>query len=207
MSTTLQSFEPKIRAILTAPGTDLATISAKRVRKQLIHDDPSLSSFIKEQKEDFDNLIAQIYEEVSAEQQGGADDNDDEGDSSTTSKRKRGDASDDDEDDGRASAPKKKTKKTKSKQEKNDEEIARQLQNEINGRGRTSRAGASSKKANGAKRGKKKSAETVDSDGEEGDSAGEGKKKRGGGFKKEYMLRYVFLSFPAMHILTLFSPS
>ncbi|EJF57568.1 SWIB-domain-containing protein [Dichomitus squalens] len=179
MSSQLHGLEPRIRAILTAPGTDLATISAKRVRKQLVQDDPSLSHFVKEQKDEIEDLIAQVYEQICEDGNG----DDDEVESSTVSKRKREDASDDE----RTAAPKK-TKKTKTKQQKTDEEIARQLQSEINGRGRSSRAGASStKKANGTKRGKKKSADTVGSDGEEAE--GEGKKKRGGGgFKKEYML-------------------
>lgn len=187
MSSQIQALEPKIRQILSAPGTDLSTISAKRVRKQLLELDPSLSpDFIKEKKDEIDDVIAKVYEQVSAapSDAGGGDDGDD-----ASSKRKRKDASDDEP----PAAPAKKTKKTKTKQEKTDEELARQLQNEINGRGRSSRTGASSsKKANGAKRGKKaKSAAAVGSDGEEVESEGEGKKKRGGGFKKEYMLRYV----------------
>ncbi|KAI1783961.1 SWIB-domain-containing protein [Ganoderma leucocontextum] len=183
MSSQIQALEPKIRQILSAQGTDLSTISAKRVRKQLLELDPSLSpDFVKEKKDEIDDVIAKVYEQVSAvhNNAGGDDDDDD-----ASSKRKRDDASDDEP----AAAPAKKTKKGKTKQEKTDEEIARQLQNEINGRARSSRAGSSSKKANGAKRGKKaKSSTTVGSGGEEAESEGEGKKKRGGGFKKEYML-------------------
>ncbi|PIL33400.1 hypothetical protein GSI_04021 [Ganoderma sinense ZZ0214-1] len=186
MSSQIQALEPKIRQILSAPGTDLSTISAKRVRKQLLELDPSLSSdFVKEKKDEIDDIIAKVYEQVSAApaDAGCAGDDDDD---AASSKRKRDDASDDEP----APAPAKKTKKTKTKQEKTDEELARQLQNEINGRARSSRAGAStSKKANGAKRGRKaKSANAVGSDGEAAESEGEGKKKRGGGFKKEYML-------------------
>ena len=192
MSSQIHALEPKIRQILSAPGTDLSTISAKRVRKQLLELDPTLSpEFVKEKKDEIDDVIAKVYEQVSAagtNDTGGAGDDDD----AASSKRKRDDASDDEP----AAAPAKKTKKTKTKQEKTDEELARQLQNEINGRARSSRAGASSssKKANGAKRGRKaKSANVVGSDGEEAETEeGEGKKKRGGGFKKEYMLRSVF---------------
>ena len=191
MSSQIHALEPKIRQILSAPGTDLSTISAKRVRKQLLELDPTLSpEFVKEKKDEIDDVIAKVYEQVSAagtNDTGGAGDDDD----AASSKRKRDDASDDEP----AAAPAKKTKKTKTKQEKTDEELARQLQNEINGRARSSRAGASSssKKANGAKRGRKaKSANVVGSDGEEAETEdGEGKKKRGGGFKKEYMLRCV----------------
>ncbi|KAM5533644.1 hypothetical protein V8D89_003288 [Ganoderma adspersum] len=192
MSSQIPALEPKIRQILSAPGTDLSTISAKRVRKQLLELDPSLSpDFVKEKKDEIDDVIAKVYEQVSAagtNDTGGAGDDDDDDGGDASSKRKRDDASDDEP----AAAPVKKTKKTKTKQEKTDEELARQLQNEINGRARSSRAGASSsKKANGAKRGRKaKSANAIGSDGEEAEAEeGEGKKKRGGGgFKKEYML-------------------
>lgn len=44
--------EPQIQRILSAPGTDLTTISAKRVRRQLLDLDPSLMvEFLKENRE------------------------------------------------------------------------------------------------------------------------------------------------------------
>ncbi|KAI0365573.1 SWIB-domain-containing protein [Pilatotrama ljubarskyi] len=193
MSFDVQALEPKIRAILSAPGTDLATISAKRVRKELAEHDPALTpELLKEKKDEIDAIITRVYEEVSAAQNnnGAAKSEEDDEDASSTgaAKRKRADASDPDDDEPAPAKP----KKAKQKKELTDEELARQLSNEINGRQRASRAAASSKaKANGSKRGKKgpKSSATVASDGEAGDSDGEAKpKKRGGGFKKEYVL-------------------
>ncbi|KAI0759999.1 SWIB/MDM2 domain-containing protein [Trametes elegans] len=189
----VSTLEPRIRAILTAPGTDLATISAKRVRKELVDGDDDLTpELVKEKKDEIDLIISRVYEEVSAAR-AAADE-----DGAGGAKRKRGDASEggEDEEEEDAAPVQTKAKKSRKKEGLTDEEIARQLSNEINGRGRTSRAAASSKtktKANGAKRGKKgpKSSATVASDGEEGESeAEEGAKpkKRGGGFKKEYLL-------------------
>ncbi|KAI0827873.1 SWIB/MDM2 domain-containing protein [Trametes gibbosa] len=185
MSFDAQAIAPKVRAILTAPGTDLATISAKRVRKELLELDASLTpELVREKKNEIDNVISKIYEEVSAER---ADASADDGASDGTKRKRSDDASE-----AEQNNPHKKTKKTKKKQEVADEELARQLSNEINGRARTSRAAASGKsKASGAKRGKKgpKSSATVASDGEGGSDGEEEKpKKRGGGFKKEYIL-------------------
>ncbi|KAG9008960.1 hypothetical protein FRB94_005525 [Tulasnella sp. JGI-2019a] len=59
----LQYLAPKILAILTAPAVDLSTISAKRVRKQLIADGEP-EDFLRQRKEDVDALIAQVYESV-----------------------------------------------------------------------------------------------------------------------------------------------
>lgn len=55
---------PKVLAILTAPAVDLTTISAKRVRKQLIADGES-EDFLRQNKEHVDGMIAQVYESVS----------------------------------------------------------------------------------------------------------------------------------------------
>lgn len=186
MDSSVATLEPKIRQILTAPGIDLSTISAKRVRKQLLEVDPTLTpEFVKDKKEDIDKIIQTVYEEISQDQQG------DEEEEDVPSKRAR----EDDATEGEGSAPPKKAKKTKTKQEQADEQYARQLQNEINGgRSRSVRATSTKTKAkaNGTKRGKKgpKSSATVASDGEE-DSDEEKPKKRGGGFKKEYALRSV----------------
>ncbi|KAI0741205.1 SWIB-domain-containing protein [Earliella scabrosa] len=179
MAITVDALEPTIRQILTAPGTDLSTISAKRVRKQLPELDSSVTpDFVKDHKDAIDEVIARVYQEISASQEN-ADDED------VPLKRKRDDASE-----GEPSAAPKKPKKSKTKQEQADEDLARQLQTEMNGRSRSSRAASSKTKSNGTKkRGKKggaKSSATVNSDGEE---SGEDKpKKRGGGFKKEYAL-------------------
>ncbi|KAI0753063.1 SWIB-domain-containing protein [Daedaleopsis nitida] len=188
MDPVIQALEPTIRQILSSPGIDLATISAKRVRKQLLELVPSLPPAIfrdSDKKEQVDAIIAKVYGQVSASN---ADDDDD-----VSPKRKREDASD-----GETSAPPKKSKKVKSKQEQTDAELARQIQSELNSRGRSSRAASSKTKANGTKRGAKKgpkSSATVNSDGEQGSGEDDAKpKKRGGGFKKEYALRSVFLT-------------
>ena len=185
MDAAIQALEPKIRQILSAPGIDLATISAKRVRKQLLELDPSLSpEFVKTQKDSIDEVIARVYEEISSAHQ--ADDDDE----PHGTKRKASDASP-----GASSAPTKKAKKTKTKQELADEELARQLQSEYNRGARGSRAAAT--KPNGTKKTRKakKSSATVDSDDDGDDGAAKPKKKRsgggGGGFKKEYLLRCV----------------
>ena len=184
MAITVDALETTIRQILTAPGTDLSTISAKRVRKQLPELDSSVTpDFVKDHKDAIDEVIARVYQEISASQEN-ADEED------VPLKRKREDASE-----GEPSAAPKKPKKSKTKQEQADEDLARQLQTEMNGRSRSSRAASSKTKSNGTKkRGKKsgaKSSATVNSDGEQ--ESGEDKpKKRGGGFKKEYALRSVF---------------
>lgn len=47
---------PKVLAILTAPAVDLTTISAKRVRKQLIADGES-EEFLRGNKEQVDSTL------------------------------------------------------------------------------------------------------------------------------------------------------
>ncbi|GJE91389.1 SWIB-domain-containing protein [Phanerochaete sordida] len=164
----ISKYAAQIRDILTAPGVDLGTISAKRVRKQLLEQNEDLTpELVKEYKDDLDALIGSVYEEVSGEN--GEDDD--------STKRKH----EDDEDEG-TPAP----KKGKKNSEHADAELARKLSKEINGRERGARAAAPKAKA---KRGKKgaKSAATVDSDGE-GNGEVQEKPKRKGGFTKEYIL-------------------
>ncbi|TFK51090.1 SWIB-domain-containing protein [Heliocybe sulcata] len=189
----VQALEPRIRDILTAPGVDLTTISAKGVRKQLLEADDSLTADdIKEHKGEVDALIGRIYGEVSGQRDG------DEDNESANGKRKQeeeegtaygddGEGEDESEVNGEASRPKKKAKR--SKEELDDAELARQLSNELNGRGRSARGG-SQKGVKKKPRKAKKSSATVDSD---EDSEGAPKKKRGGGgakggFAKEYTL-------------------
>jgi upstream activation factor subunit UAF30 len=63
----IEALTPLIRGILTAPDVDLRTISAKRVRKQILQSDPSLSEvWIRENKEPIDKLISSVFEEVAA---------------------------------------------------------------------------------------------------------------------------------------------
>ncbi|CAL1711323.1 unnamed protein product [Somion occarium] len=184
MSFSASSLEPRIRAILTSPGIDLTTISAKRVRKRLIDEDSSLTAdLVRDNKAAIDAIISSVYEEVSQAAQG-----DEEGNEAdvAASKRKREDADELDEEVAKAPAAAKKAKRPKKKAELTDAEIAKQLDQELNSRSRTSRAGTSKPKKATAKRAKKvKSAEAVDSDGNE--IEGE-KKKRGGGLNKEYAL-------------------
>ncbi|KAI0692090.1 SWIB/MDM2 domain-containing protein [Cytidiella melzeri] len=173
----VKRYEGQIRAILQAPGVDLSTISAKRVRKQLLESNPELTpELVKEKKEDIDTLIGQVYEQVSA----GAEAVEEE---EEHDKRKR-------EDDGSEALPVVKKPKKEPKQEAylSDAEIARQLSNELNRSTRV--ASSSAKPKTKAKRERKtKSAATVDSDGE-GTSVADGaeKPKRKGGFTKEYAL-------------------
>lgn len=191
MSYDVQSLEPKIRAILSAPGVDLTTISAKRVRKQLMEDDSALTAdVVKDNKEEIDTLISQVFEEISGPQQ----DSGDEEETAQSSKRKKR-ANKEEYDDGEGE-PRPAKKKAKKGQEKSDEKLARKLSNEINGR---ATRGASKSRSNGAAKSRaKKSATTIDSDDDDDDDDGGKKKKKrsggggggGGGFKKEYTLRY-----------------
>lgn len=194
MSTDIERYEPHIRQILNAPGVDLSTISAKRVRKQLVEMDISLSAeFVREHKEDFDRIISSVYEEISAAQNG----------ADSKGKRKsrpedeeedyaNGDGEGDDGEEEVAEAKPVKAKKAR-KGGLTDEDLARQLDSEINGRQRTPRASSTRGRGRGGKRGGKrgaKSSATVNSDGETVDGDGEvvKKKRRGGGFQKEYAL-------------------
>lgn len=205
MAGNLDYLEPKVAQILRAPGTDLTTISAKRVRKQLLDLDQSLTpEFLKEHKDKIDTIISRVFERVSAENAAangdGEDDSSDRDDSSTSQKRRRdertGNGRDDQEDDDEdkpARPPAKKPKKstTKSGQRISDEELARKLSNEINGRP-TRTSGKNNTKARPAKSGRsKKSSETVDSDGESGERASTSGGGAKGGFAKEFTLRFM----------------
>ncbi|KAI0090726.1 SWIB/MDM2 domain-containing protein [Irpex rosettiformis] len=176
-----KNYEGQIRAILQAPDVDLSTISAKRVRKQLVEDNAELTTeLVKENKDDIDALISQVYEQVSGTGEAGVE----EDNVSEQGKRKR-----EDEEFGMSATPKKAKKETKKDSHLSDAELARQLSQEINGRDRATRAkGPAKPKAKRAKKNAKSSA-TVDSDGE-GSSVADGleKPKRKGGFTKEYML-------------------
>lgn len=208
MTVKIQSLEPQIRDILTAPGTDLGTISAKRVRKQLIEQNEALTAeFVKENKDEIDQLISAVYEQVSslvAEEQDEDDsvvkheEQDDDVPQRKSVKRKTdedddeyAEAGDDEEEKAASTRPKKAKKARKSKAEMTDAELARQLSHELNGRGtRSSRADRAGGVTRGKKGGRKslKSSATVDSDEDEGSDFDRPKKRRGG-FGKEYILR------------------
>jgi upstream activation factor subunit UAF30 len=211
MTFEFSTLEPQIHQILSAPGTDLATISAKRVRRQLLEADPSLTpEFLKENKEDVDLVIGRVFEKVSkGVNVGGSEEVEDletEQGSEGSRKRKQdydsgnGDEEEDDEVEDGTPSPKK-AKKARKK-ELSDAELARKLSNEINGRSRrTTNKGRSSINGTPKRGGRaRKSAATVDSDDESsGDDRGKkpSKRKSGrgggaakGGFAKEYSLRY-----------------
>jgi upstream activation factor subunit UAF30 len=194
MSFDISTLEPQIRDILSAPGTDLQTISAKRVRKMLLESNPSLSEeVLKKHKAELDAVIATVFQSVSA----------DAGmvEASEEPKRKRDDRrvkkeeeeEEDDDDDDAPSPPPKKARKA-TKKELSDAELARQLSSEINGRTRRSGAGNGSVAKKGNRK-IKKSADYVDTDGSDDEGGAKKKRKAGakggrakGGFAKEYLL-------------------
>ncbi|KDR75714.1 hypothetical protein GALMADRAFT_248365 [Galerina marginata CBS 339.88] len=201
------SLEPRIHQILSAPGTDLATISAKRVRRQLLDMDPSLTAeFLRENKEEVDAVIATVFEKVS----GGvgveaASDGMEPAVEETKPKSRKRKQEDDGEvpEDGdedttiQPSPPPKKPKKSsKNGRELSDAELARKLSSEINGR--STRTGAKGRGSSSAgKKGSraKKSAATVDSDDDSEDGTRKRTRKKSatgtgakGGFGKEFAL-------------------
>ena len=198
MSFDFNSLEPHIYQILSAPGTDLSTISAKRVRRRLIELDPTLTvEFFKENREDVDAVIASVFENVSGVQ--GTEDNS----RTDESFKQEGQGSDFPEEGAEAAEenaeegsppPKKMRKVGKNGRGLSDAELARKLSSEINSRstrtgGKSRGSTAAGKKSSRAK----KSAATVDSD---DDSDGIGKRKKSsssgtakGGFAKEFALR------------------
>ena len=196
MSFDFSSLEPRIYEILSAPGTDLSTISAKRVRRRLIELDPTLTvEFFKENRDEVDAVIGSVFENVSGVQ--GTEDN-----SRTDESYKRERQASDFPEEGAEAAgdedsppPKKMRKVGKNGRGLSDAELARKLSSEINSRstrtgGKTrGGAGAAGKKGPRAK----KSAITVDS-GDESDGIRKRKKSSSGGtakggFAKEFALR------------------
>ncbi|KAF8839399.1 SWIB-domain-containing protein [Paxillus ammoniavirescens] len=200
MSFDLQALQAPITRILSAPGVDLTTISAKRVRKTLIEDPqyatPGLTAEVmKERRIEVDQIISRVFETVS---RAAANDGlkrrreEDEGEEWDAADEQV-DAS---EDSGEAQVHTKATtpKKRKGKKtvEESDAELARKLSTQINSRSRRAPPNAAASSPKKAKRKPKKSAKTVDSGDEDDDDGGEvKKKKRGGakgGFAKEYTL-------------------
>ncbi|KAJ3762464.1 SWIB/MDM2 domain-containing protein [Lentinula raphanica] len=191
------NLEPLVRQILSAPGTDLTTISAKRVRRELLTLDPSLTpEFIKANKLDVDALITRVFEEVNAAQNGEAADDPEE---PVTVSRQYSTSDQEEEEEEEEEEPKPKKVKKGSQKEMSDAELARQLSSEINGRSSARRNTGKGRAGNGTPKRSKprtKSATTVNSDDE--DSGEEGgkktKKKRAGGgaakggFAKEFTL-------------------
>jgi upstream activation factor subunit UAF30 len=187
MAFDINSLESHIRNILEAPKTNLDTISARRIRKQLIGAEPFVDgAFLKVHKKEIDLVITRVYEEVVAGRGNGDLD-----DKELHLDRKR--VKDDGEDSYSTPTPKKIKHAKNLNLESSDAEFARRLSNELNGRSsRRSAANGSSRKVS-----KKRSSNFVESeDDSEGDArrkGGKGKTKSGGtargGFAKEYTLR------------------
>ncbi|KAJ7244164.1 hypothetical protein B0H12DRAFT_1073807 [Mycena haematopus] len=206
MAFEFDALEPLIEQILTAPGTDLATISAKRVRKQLQLIDPSLSAeFLKQHREAVDVVIARVFEKVQGSS-GSQDSEEEEEPLEPVSRRRRQTpdegysvSKEEDTDVEDTPPPAKKAKKA-AKRELTDAELARQLSSEINGRTRRSNGKPKAAISNGTPKKRKtkaKSAAMVDTDDDSDSNEGKrpSKKRSGeggsarGGFAKPYLLR------------------
>ncbi|KAF7982277.1 hypothetical protein HWV62_29531 [Athelia sp. TMB] len=209
----IASLEPQIRAILTAPGTDLARISAKAVRTQLVGARAGLTAaHMKAHKQAFDAVIGRVFEAVSAERAAASlstastsepADEDEEGDENFDGEEERDDEDEEEEEAEEEARPAKKARKGGAKPAKgtgvSDAELARQLSSEINGRPtRSAGAGAGGAKKKARPRAKKSAEMVVDSDSDasgspkkrkrKASSAGAGGGVAKGGFAKEYAL-------------------
>ncbi|KDQ19962.1 hypothetical protein BOTBODRAFT_51325 [Botryobasidium botryosum FD-172 SS1] len=194
---TIASLTPSITRILTAPGVDLASISAKAVRRQLLAADDSLDEeWVRAHKHEIDAVIAQVFHNINS---GNAP-------SSEPEPRPKSESPAP----ALALPPPSAAKVTKapkaepSKPKKlsppapsshlSDAQIARQLSAELNTRPtRSASTGASSSAGSKRKRAdtktKKKSKAEIDSEDDDAAEQGEKpKKKARGGFAKEYIL-------------------
>ena len=163
-----------IRDILSAPGVDYQTVSAKRVRKSLVKAKGLEEVWVRENKEVLDLIILEVYNEVQAVSTDADDEpqqEDTEGDQegsdgkgtevpkTPTAKRKREDVLKEEErarvgsaltspDVKIADKVKQQRKKAKTKAEAADDaQIARQLQRDLNlGMARTTRGSGSGRK-------------------------------------------------------------
>ncbi|KAH8115253.1 hypothetical protein DFH11DRAFT_95718 [Phellopilus nigrolimitatus] len=209
--------EPRIRQILlSTPHADLGTITAKDVRALLLEEEPGVDeAWVKANKKQINQLIASVFEAVSAgvvpAHDAGTDAKEEDDSTGAYGGYSGGDdaysLADDEDDGGPSMLPEKPKKSARTKRELTDEEYARQLSSELNARSRSSRSGKAptaraSKKGASRKPKNKKSAERVhDSDvsdgGSESDVKVKPKKKRAGGsggggakggFGKEYIL-------------------
>ncbi len=191
MSFNLAELEVHIREILTSPGTDLSTISARGVRQQLTEVVPWLKPEVaKRRKQEIDGVITEIYQAICADSAPDAEEAASGEEAEETRKRKqesdeentgRGPVEHEGRDDAR---PAKKVKI--AKHEEDDKGKAKKARGSANG----------TPKKPGRPR---KSAATVESGGESEEEGG--KKKRGrkkstgegggakGGFSKEFTLR------------------
>lgn len=210
----LSYLAPQIQHILTGPGVDLSTISAKRVRKQLVAGGLD-EGIVRDHKSDIDALIAQIYESVSRNTTaspgvvavppsngGKPTPSPANGSKAAVPKRKRSASPDSAYFEPPSSQPQplanKKAKQangaTSTKQEQSDAELARQLSLELNSRSTrgasASSATTSRSKAKSSGKKAKRSKAIINSDGEDGEEgSSSGKAKAKGGFSKEFLLR------------------
>lgn len=192
---------PQVHQILSAPGTDLTTISAKSVRKALLQMNPDLTpDFFKENKPKVDSIIRTVFEEFND-----TGDAEEKGDVAESSSRRHSDEDDADAAEDEDEKPPSRVKKAKKNNDTSDDaELARKLSSEINGRSRRSTGAPSkAKRANGKKK-KAKSAEEVDSGDDSADAGGAKRKKRSGGakggFAKEFYLRFILSFFTKLRL-------
>lgn len=201
MSFSLEDLEGPIMRILTAPGVDLSTISAKGVRQKLLEDTALglTARGLKERRTEVDAMISSIYEEISRQAQTDESKRKREEETDAGTEQEEQDDQDDaaEEQDAEASEeddvkpPTKKKKGAAKSVEEADAELARKLASQLNSRSRRGTSNGTS--ATPKKRKTKKSAAVVDSGAEDEDEDDEKpKKKRGGGarggFAKEYIL-------------------
>jgi upstream activation factor subunit UAF30 len=218
-----EPLEPHVRAILAnVSDADLQTISGKRVRRELVATVPDLLSAedAKAHKDDLDALIGDVFSQVSrarlgppaedGEEQDGDETGENGGDGDVSEGADGTPAADEDDDDDDEDGEEKKPPKKKQKRargELTDEQLARQLSSELNGRQRSTRAGGggTTKRGGrgggrGGKRGAKSAARVEESDDEDGEGSKKKRKRKAssgaggggakGGFGKEYALRY-----------------
>jgi len=203
--------ESRIYTILSADGTDLSTISAKRVRRRLLEQEDVPQELIKDNKKAIDQLISAVFAKVSEEKGFQQDEDDEEAAAGGPTRdgspepapvppQKRPRPPPDDHQGGRSPA------KNARPSTADDEALARQLSEAINGRGRSSRSSTASgatrgsrgrgrgrgrPRGRGAKANGTRSADTIHDSDNEGSDDDESKKKKGGGLSKEYVLRCV----------------
>ncbi|KIJ51307.1 hypothetical protein M422DRAFT_74231 [Sphaerobolus stellatus SS14] len=198
----VEDLGPLIRLILASPDTDLKTVSAKRVRKQLVELNPALTTeFVKENKDELNSLIGNIFKSLQKAEEDNESIADTLGDSqpngSANGKRKRdedikseepenGSNQKEESDESPEPAPSSKKAKKSSSQKVTDEEYARMLSSELNQRPSRSRQsnGTSKKSASKAPKKRKSRAEIDDSEDDE-DTDGNNKRRKSKGTQKK----------------------
>jgi upstream activation factor subunit UAF30 len=199
---------PMIHQILSAPDTDLSTVSAKRVRKQLVELDPDVTlEFVKQNKDAIDALIGSIFESlnnpntsagfraepshVSVNGNGNGKRKREDTDRDTIFKSEGNETQgeddratgEDEEEPGSPSptTPAAKKARKASTRALTDEEYAKQLSSELNqrpSRGSRKVNGSSKKGASRTPKKKKSRAQIEDSDDEDEDAAGSSRNKK-----------------------------